>query len=78
MNSMQVSEALAGIIEAMRADSYEVDVVSVEPDRLRLAITANEGACEDCLSPPPVMANVVSGALGGAYAPEQIEIAYPE
>jgi len=77
VNSLQVSEALAGIISAMRADSYEISVVDVRPDRLALAISADEGACEDCLSPPAVMAQVISGALAGRYTPEQIDIAYP-
>ena len=37
MNTMQVTEALAGIIDAMRADSYEVEVVDATqmPSRCR-------------------------------------------
>lgn len=77
MSRIEIDEQLAGIVSAMRADSYEVDVVGVQPDGLSLRITALDGACEDCLSPHAVMAGVVSGALGGRYTPEQIRIAYP-
>lgn len=77
MSGPEIDEALAGIVTAMRADSYVVDVVDASSDKLSLSITALEGACEDCLSPHPVMAGVVSGALRGAYSPDEIEIAYP-
>lgn len=77
MNRMQATEALAGIIDAMRADNYEVVVVDASPETLSVSIEAREGACEDCLSPPSIMTTVMSTALGGAYRPEQIAIAYP-
>lgn len=77
MSTMQVTEQLTGIIDAMRADSYEVSVLDATPSRLTLSIDALDGACEDCLAPHGVLTQVVSGALAGRYAPEQIEISYP-
>lgn len=77
MSKLEVSESLAGVISAMRADSYEVKIIDVDPDGLGLRIVALDGACDDCLSPPAIMAGLVSGALAGRYTPEQIKIAYP-
>jgi Fe-S cluster biogenesis protein NfuA len=77
MSKLEVSENLAGVISAMRADSYDFEIVEVDPDGLTLRIIALNGACDDCLAPPAVMAGVVSGALSGRYTPEQIQIAYP-
>ena len=77
MSKMEATEQLAGIIDAMRADSYGVEVVEADASHLSLRIDALDGACEDCLSPHVVMAGVISGALGGRYTPDQIQIAYP-
>jgi Fe-S cluster biogenesis protein NfuA len=73
----QVTEALEGIAEALRLDGYDLQVAGVS-DTLELRIVALDGACEDCLVPPGAMAQTISGALRGGYAPEQISIAYPE
>ena len=77
MNTMQATEALGGIIDAMRADNYEVTVQDASPETLSVSIEARDGACEDCLAPPSIMTTVISTALGGQYRPEQIKIAYP-
>lgn len=78
MSKLEATESLAGIIDAMKTDSYEVEVLEAGTDNLSLSIAALDGACEDCLSPHAVMAGVISGALGGRYTPEQIRITYPE
>jgi Fe-S cluster biogenesis protein NfuA len=77
MSKLEVSENLAGLISAMRVDSYDVEIVEVDPGGVALRIVALDGACEDCLSPPRVMAGLVSGALSGRYTPDQIQISYP-
>lgn len=77
MNTMQATEALAGIIDAMSADSYDVVVEGATSDELSVSIAARDGACEDCLAPPSIMTTVISTALDGRYRPEQIKIAYP-
>lgn len=77
MSTLQATDELAGIISAMHADSYALSVVEATADELSLRIDALDGACQDCLSPPSVMTGVVSGALGGRYAPGQISIRYP-
>ncbi|MDH3193918.1 MAG: NifU family protein [Acidimicrobiia bacterium] len=72
-----VDEALGGIRVGLQADGYDIEVIDAAQDRLGLRIVALEGACEDCLSPPSVMAMVVSGSLDGAYAPDELDITYP-
>lgn len=73
----EVAQALDGIVSAMRADRYELEVLDASKDSLSLRIRALDGACDDCLAPEPVMATVLSGALNGRYAPEAIHITYP-
>jgi hypothetical protein len=68
---------LAGIAEALDADGYTLEVVD-ESDTLSLRISAREGACEDCLVPPEIMAPTISAALGGRYTPERIRLQYPK
>lgn len=71
-----MDEELAGIAEALRADGYELAVTDAS-ETLSLQITALEDACEDCLVPAEIMAPMISAAIGGRYAPEQIRLAYP-
>ena len=73
---MDVFPALEGIRQALEADGYRLDVVDAG-QVLRLRVVALPDACEDCLSPPGVMAAMVSGALDGRWAPEQIEVELP-
>jgi len=72
----EVTEALAGITDALRVDGYALEVAEVS-DTLSLRILALEGACEDCLVPAGVMAQTISGALRGAYPADRIQVAYP-
>lgn len=71
-----VEEALAVITAALHTDGYDLHVKQAA-DRLIVSIEALEGACEECLSPPSVLASVMSTALGGLYAADEIDIAYP-
>lgn len=77
MRELEVQEALAGIVSAMAADSYRLEIVEVGSTVLSFTIEASDGACEDCLAPHEVMAGLISSALGGRYATDQIHIAYP-
>jgi hypothetical protein len=72
----EITTALAPIAGALQHDGYVLEVTDAS-EHLSLRITANEDACEDCLVPQGVMAATISSALDGAYAPNQIEIAYP-
>ena len=77
MRELEVPEALPGIVSAMEADSYTLDIVEVGPTALSFRIDALDGACEDCLAPHSVMAGLISTSLGGRYTTDQIQIAYP-
>jgi hypothetical protein len=73
---VSVQEELAGITQALDADGYLLEVVD-ESETLSLRIVAREGACEECLVPPEIMAPTISAALGGRYGPEKIRLEYP-
>jgi hypothetical protein len=74
--SDDVSAGLDGIRKGLEADGYGLEVVGAA-DVLAIRIVATEDACEDCLVSREVMARMMSGALGGRWAPEQIEIELP-
>jgi hypothetical protein len=72
----RVEQGLAVIARALEADGYRLHVERAD-GRLGVRIEALAGACEDCLSPPSVLAPVLSTALDGLYGPDQIDITYP-
>jgi hypothetical protein len=75
-STAEITEALAGITGALRADGYALEVAEVA-DTLSLRIVALDDACEDCLVPHAVMAPTISAAIAGRYQPDQIRIDYP-
>lgn len=75
-SSEEITTALAGIAGALGADGYALEVDEAS-DTLSLTIVALDGACEECLVPPAIMAPTISAALGGRYPPEQIRLTYP-
>lgn len=77
MKELEVREALSGISSALEADSYVLRLVETTPTALSFRIEAVHGACQDCLAPHVVMATLISNALGGRYATDEIHIAYP-
>lgn len=72
-----IGEAFGAIRSGLKADGYDIEVTEATEDALKVHIIALEGACEDCLSPPSVMAMVLSGSLEGAYSPDELDISYP-
>jgi hypothetical protein len=76
MSGEDVSVALDGIRKGLEADGYGLEVVDVS-DTLAIRIVALDDACEDCLVSREVMALMMSGALDGRWAPQQIEIELP-
>lgn len=75
-SSEEITTALAGIAGALGADGYALEVDEAA-DTLSLTIVALDGACEECLVPPAIMAPMMSAALDGRYPPEQIRLTYP-
>lgn len=74
------AEALSSLSETLALDGYRLDVEVVappgagEPGRVRLAVSAGEGACEECLVPEDVFAAIASDSLGPSWA---VEVRYP-
>jgi hypothetical protein len=75
-----VRKALEAIDLMLEADGYAMTIERAEPSRLTLAVTALDGACEDCLAPRVVFAGVVADALencGIRLDASDIELRYP-
>jgi hypothetical protein len=72
----QVEDELGPIRDALSADGYRLEVTGAG-ELLSLRVVALEDACEECLVPPPVMAQMVSATLSGAYGKDDIAIEYP-
>jgi hypothetical protein len=80
--AIDVAEArslLQQVHDMLAADGYDLEV-DVADERLILAISATESACEECLIPPDLMTAVVRDSLDksseGAFTGE-IELRYP-
>lgn len=73
----RVRAAIAGLVSAFATDGYELKVIEVAKDCLRLAIEAHEGACAECLVPAEMMAGLIRTQLPPEFAGTQIQITYP-
>jgi len=72
----EATNRLDGIATALRADGYSL-VVEGADETLSVRIAALDGACEECLVPPTVLAGMLSAALAGEWPPERISLTYP-
>lgn len=73
----RIEGAVAGLVTAFQTDGYVMRVIDYDGQRLRMAITANEGACAECLVPHDMMAGLVRASLPDDLSGAAIEIAYP-
>lgn len=73
----QVEQALDPFRVALRSDGYEIAVTSISSELLELKIDALDGACEDCLVPEHVMAQMIAADLPSALRSVRIRIRYP-
>lgn len=76
MGGEQALAGLDGIRGGLEADGYGLEVVGAA-ERLSVRIVATADACADCLASREILARMISGALEGRWAPEQIEIELP-
>ncbi|MBO0869735.1 MAG: hypothetical protein J2P15_14335 [Micromonosporaceae bacterium] len=60
--------------ETLAADGYLLDVREAD-GRVAVAISATPDACEDCLVPKPLMADILRDALG--VDTDAIDLTYP-
>jgi hypothetical protein len=58
-----IDAALADFRTMMRADGYVLGWEPSGPEAIVVKIDATEGACADCLVPPPVMQAIMASAL---------------
>jgi hypothetical protein len=72
-----IADALADIRQSLEVDGYRLGVEGATTHDLRVRITALPGACEECLAPAEVIKMIISGGVGGAYAPDEIELLLP-
>ncbi len=72
-----VDVQLDSLRESLEADGYDLRVDSLEGGRLTLSILANDGACEECLVPKPIMIELVKQALEDQSPVAEVVLHYP-
>lgn len=73
----EIERALDPFREALRSDGYEIELASIAPGQLEFTIKALDGACEECLVPEQVMAQMIASDLPPAVSSAKISIHYP-
>lgn len=77
INLDAVDSAIAGTRVGLEASGFTI-ACSGEGGRLLLTVSANQGACEDCLVPKPVFTSIVRKELGAAgLLINDIDVTYP-
>ncbi len=72
-----IDGAVAGSREGLAASGYALDIAE-QGDALRVTVRALDGACEDCLVPKPVFAEILRRELSDAgLAVPGIHVVYP-
>jgi hypothetical protein len=72
-----VSKALEPIRDGLLLDGYTIDVTAASAHRVQVRVDATENACAECLAPAEVLKMIISGQLGGAYQPDEVDLALP-
>jgi Fe-S cluster biogenesis protein NfuA len=74
--------ALDSALETIRGmldnDGYDVQLDEFANNELKLTILARPGACEECLVPKNLMANIISASLPAELGGPSIVLTYPE
>jgi len=74
------AELLAPLAHTLSLDGYHLEVEVVAPPvageqgRVRLAVSAGDEACEECLVPEDVFAAIAGDSLGPSWV---VEVRYP-
>lgn len=75
--AQQVSNALQPIRDGLNADGYDLTVTSVGDASIEVTVSAREDACEDCLVPRELFADMVRAELAETIGISDIEVVYP-
>ncbi|WP_304718265.1 hypothetical protein [Conexibacter sp. CPCC 206217] len=76
MSRTAVEAAIGDVCRTLTLDGY-VARYEVQAETLRFDVEAGSGACEDCLSPKPVLHRMLDQALQRAGIGLQVQISYP-
>jgi hypothetical protein len=72
-----VGAALADVVRMLSIDGYETSW-SVHADELTVKIAAGPNACEECLSPKPVLERIIDDSLRrGGVTGLRVALGYP-
>jgi hypothetical protein len=78
MGNESAAAILQPLADALGADGYELDVEDKGGNALHLAVRATENACEECLVPKFLFADMAAHRLQEASGQEwEIEVTYP-
>ena len=77
-DTMSPAEALSPLSQALAADGYELQVELLDTNAVRLDIKATESACEECLVPKELFAQMAGKRLQDASGAQwNVEVVYP-
>lgn len=74
--SSPIEQALRPIVDALQADGYTA-LITEFPGAVTFEITAGAQACEDCLSPRPVLEPLITQVLRRAGITDALNLKYP-
>lgn len=72
-----IAAALDPIAEGLRYDGYDLKVLGLEREVLRVEILAGNEACEECLVSRELMGTIILGNLPSNMAVERVDVTYP-
>lgn len=73
----RATELLADLNNTLEVDGYGISVEAGDPG-LHIVVSAQPGACEDCLVPVGVFRDIVTSYLeAGGLVGEPIQVTYP-
>lgn len=73
----EISSALDDLDTMLQTDGYRLVVRGFQNHHLTVAVEAGADACEDCLVPKAVMADILRSKIPSDIHVDQIEITYP-
>jgi Fe-S cluster biogenesis protein NfuA len=68
-------ETIRGMLDS---DGYDVRLDEFANNELKLTIVARDGACEECLVPKNLMANIIAASLPAELGGPSILLTYPD
>ena len=72
------AEALGPLSMALEADGYQLAIEELQTNSLRLDVRATENACEECLVPKDLFAQMAQKRLSDASGESwSVEVVYP-